>query len=142
MLPFSNNCIQIGSFVRLEFVYSQTDRQTHIQTNYNENITSLWFFGGMNRIEMPSSWPWLLTQGYQFQLDPQLFCKMRMFISKFAHWQTDRQTDKYTERQTEKKTDRQTDRQVEVNFNISIILLKQDQWLWWPTLHIVINGIS
>ena len=50
--PFSENRVQIGAFVRLDFCSqevadTQTDRQTHTQTNCSENITPPRFRGGV-----------------------------------------------------------------------------------------------
>ena len=53
--PFSENCVQIGASVRLEFclqefrTHRQTDRHTDTPTNCNENITPPRFRGGVKK---------------------------------------------------------------------------------------------
>ena len=52
--PFSENRVQIGASVRLEFCSqaesdTQTDSQTNTQTNCSENITPPRFRGGVKK---------------------------------------------------------------------------------------------
>ena len=54
--PFSENRVQIGASVRLEFcsqefrTHRQTDRHAHTQTNWSENITPPRFRGGVKSL--------------------------------------------------------------------------------------------